>query len=1556
MNRIYLNLKLVLVAVFSFIGMSVGAIEVTDVLNQDVTGVTGTTYTSFSDKQVTSDAIYAGQCAGDKSSIQLRSNNNNSGVITTTSGGVIKKVVVVWNEGTNSTRELNIYGSNSAYENAADLYSQETQGTLIGTLKFSEATEGVSTLEVEDSYSYIGFRSKSGALYLTSVSITWESNAVAPTVQKPTITPAAGTYFSEQTVTITAEEGVEVFYTLNGGDETKYESPFTVSEDTEIVAYAKKGEDKSAETKATLTFGPIYTTFAAANEAATADRIVSRLTFTEALVTFVSGQNTYIQDETSAMLIYGTTTLKAGDKITGNIDGQLYTYNGLPEVASPTYDVEVVSSDNEVTPKLILADDLAAHPMNYVSQYVAIRNAVFEADAEGNAKANYNFTAAGASLVLRNNFQVDLSISASSAYAVAGLVTIFKDAIQLYPIASEDIEELIYTTSNLDFEASEPIADGICTYAKDMTANGTVHFGAQPVDGWNVLNETDNIYEGSDRGALDQKAGGVFAYGSDAWLGGKDFKAPAAAPEGSSSTKALGLVSVWGGNNAIIQYTQDVVLEEGSYELEVVLINTAGTNALTKNLIGFIAEDDTEYLAKTTKYPVGEWTTETVSFTLDKKTFGKLSLGLQNGSGSGAAPHLFIDCISIKTIAPTVALHKELADLLVDAQATVDAKANVGDQLFQKPEAAFDAFAEVVAAQQVVSENEEATAEELQAAIDALKEAVATYAAAVNAPDAEKEYSLQLKDGGMYMSLNEGTNLSADPAPLKFVAVEGGYAITDGNEYVACTGTGSNVWSMGVATEPYAWVVTLQDGYYHIAKAGNTAQHIGVDNTAAGSACYADKGVSDKSLWTIVPYVEVEPVDMTELIKNPAYLENGYEGWTYSENGFKAREYEAPMNLITYSGNAAFEVSQTIENVPAGLYKLTVNAFYRAGSLDDEKAKIAAGTELEKELTMYAAVADDTYSHKVMNLSEGATDVAYGEGTTMLDNGKFVPNNAAESRAWYIAGEYTNEVLFNVFEDGSVTIGLSKNEGLPSDYCPIGAWQLYRLGDADAEKAQPDVVPVDPVQQAYEDALAAVEDGGNYRIFTAVEGKKYYVTVDGLLTNVADDGGIFTITKVTGGSYKEYGYKIDSGSKRFTNPPLMDNVADLTTKVFATTTNNRNDWEAQVLFLNEEGMYAIRSCNTADATSSWGDAGRTYWTYVVEEAPTPQYTYELTYAWLLESVVPINVTYALVESDGTTEVKSVTKKQVSYSAVSVPSDLTSNFAYDYQVQGTIGEEDCTITVIRTFKAGVVHSLAELSNAKAYTIRCDRGAFLTKDDYLASTAHGSLTQAEAANFAVISYEDHYYLYSVDDNKFVTNSGALADEPVNGVEDAIIMEAQTDPYFFAYFTIDGTNCGLNTNGNDPYGYVINTWMTVDPGNQYYLIEAADFDATAALAILDAIFNPEYAITIATIENGTVEADKAKAKEGETVTLTITPAEGYILDAVTVMAGEESVTVTDNTFVMPAGEVTISATFILPDRISALAAEGKAEIFDLNGRKVSKVQRGGIYVINGKRVAVK
>ena len=381
----------------------------------------------------------------------------------------------------------------------------------------------------------------------------------------------------------------------------------------------------------------------------------------------------------------------------------------------------------------------------------------------------------------------------------------------------------------------------------------------------------------------------------------------------------------------------------------------------------------------------------------------------------------------------------------------------------------------------------------------------------------------------------------------------------------------------------------------------------------------------------------------------------------------------------------------------------------------------------------------------------------------------------------------------------------------------------------------------------YEAALAAIGDGGTYFISTEVNGVPYYVTAAGKLTSERADGCIFALSKVEGGEFKAVGYYIDGGGKRFTNAPLSNNQAVLNVANYSTTTNNRNTWEAQVLFLNEDGKYAIRATNAAYGESSWADAGRVFFTWAVEEAPIPQYTYEQVYQWQFEAVTPVTVYYQLMESDGTPVGDPVAVNQEANSEICIPSSFTSVAFYDYVTEGTIGDEDCTINVIRTFKNGVVQALTDLSNDKAYTIRCDRGAFLTKDGYLASTAYSTLADAEATNFAIVSYEEHFYLYSVADKQFVTNNGALADMPTHGVLDAICFDAKNNPYFMGYFTVaEGTNYGLNTNGNGPYGYVINSWMNADAGNQYYMIEADDFDATEALDALDDFFHPNYFVT--------------------------------------------------------------------------------------------------------------
>lgn len=149
----------------------------TDTLNRALTNVSGTTYKDWSGLSVTggSGAVYAGNSAGGNDSIQLRSATDKpaSGIITTTSGGKVSSVTVAWDSHTTNGRILDIYGKNTPYSTVADLRSAEPddQGTLLGSIIYRTST----TLNITGSYTYIGLKSRDGAMYLTSIQISFNS-------------------------------------------------------------------------------------------------------------------------------------------------------------------------------------------------------------------------------------------------------------------------------------------------------------------------------------------------------------------------------------------------------------------------------------------------------------------------------------------------------------------------------------------------------------------------------------------------------------------------------------------------------------------------------------------------------------------------------------------------------------------------------------------------------------------------------------------------------------------------------------------------------------------------------------------------------------------------------------------------------------------------------------------------------------------------------------------------------------------------------------------------------------------------------------------------------------------------------------------------------------------------------------------------------------------------------------------------------------------------------------------------------------------------------------
>ncbi len=148
------------------------AVTTTDDLYVTITGITiKSSYSDWSDKTVTSSAVFSGNCAKTSDNAwQLRSSNN-SGIVTTKSGGRAAKITVIWNKDTSSGRTLDIYGKNSAYTAASDLYSTSIQGTKLGSIICGTSTE----LTISGDYTYIGIRSNNGAMYIDKISIDWVS-------------------------------------------------------------------------------------------------------------------------------------------------------------------------------------------------------------------------------------------------------------------------------------------------------------------------------------------------------------------------------------------------------------------------------------------------------------------------------------------------------------------------------------------------------------------------------------------------------------------------------------------------------------------------------------------------------------------------------------------------------------------------------------------------------------------------------------------------------------------------------------------------------------------------------------------------------------------------------------------------------------------------------------------------------------------------------------------------------------------------------------------------------------------------------------------------------------------------------------------------------------------------------------------------------------------------------------------------------------------------------------------------------------------------------------
>ena len=188
-----------------------------------------------------------------------------------------------------------------------------------------------------------------------------------------------------------------------------------------------------------------------------------------------------------------------------------------------------------------------------------------------------------------------------------------------------------------------------------------------------------------------------------------------------------------------------------------------------------------------------------------------------------------------------------------------------------------------------------------------------------------------------------------------------------------------------------------------------------------------------------------------------------------------------------------------------------------------------------------------------------------------------------------------------------------------------------------------------------------------------------------------------------------------------------------------------------------------------------------------------------------------------------------------------------------------------------------------------------------------------------------YSDHTNPYTIDQAKALIDAGKGLNETV--VVRGII--SQIDSYSSTYHTItywiseDGTTnnqfqvFGGKYEGMEDFESIDNievgAIVLVDGKIKKYG-DVYEFDSGNYIYSYTPPTVTKYDVTIAPMTNGIVTSSVSEAKEGATVTLTVTPAAHYTLATLSVVGDEsgDPVEVTNSKFTMPAEAVTVSATF--------------------------------------------
>lgn len=532
---------------------------------------------------------------------------------------------------------------------------------------------------------------------------------------------------------------------------------------------------------------------------------------------------------------------------------------------------------------------------------------------------------------------------------------------------------------NAHFSQDDPVEGGICTYAKDKATNNVNYSGMQSVKSW-VANHL----------GADQYASGVYATGSDAFLGGKAFVPPTTMSDGSTG-KVLGFVTCWTGS---IQYTQHVTLPAGSYTLEISYYNTGGTGAVSKNLIGFVEDNGTEHLGTTTTFPVGQWGKEKITFELAEETDGYFTLGYTSPNvSSNDMPHFFLDGISLfyegaLQFDPSLFALKGVvtsAENLEGETFNADLQADFQDAI-NEARALISTQSDDAEANKAAQEKITAMIQEVQSSIDAYKRLENFYNKDLNNAEQKYTYITQLLELDNEVS-DALSNCNWDNAKIDEV----------------------------IASLPGI----IKDG---VQKAFDAA-------VASGEKLAKDLDISPLFNTLGVTY-STSAVQGTNVPDKQ---------WNYGN----ASNFKTQHGTSEVWNQSPFTVSQTLADMPAGTYTITTRAFYRISDQVSNYDSYIGGETMPS-----VAVLAGHNRGQIVNVAELASETAedFANSSEVAGGGLFVPNSQLAAHDIFENPDYAEKVTVSartaLAQKGDLTFGITADELMENSWV---VWYTFEI-------------------------------------------------------------------------------------------------------------------------------------------------------------------------------------------------------------------------------------------------------------------------------------------------------------------------------------------------------------------------------------------------------------------------------------------------------------------------------------------------------------------------------